>query len=44
LVAVSVLGESGYHPRYVFYCIPAVALLAGTRLDRLTGVAGRFGQ
>ena len=43
LVAVSVLAEPIYSPRYVLYCVPAVALLAGTGLDRLAGLAGRFG-
>ena len=43
LVTVSVLAEPIYHPRYVLYCVPAVALLAGTGLDRLAGLAGRFG-
>jgi mannosyltransferase len=43
LVAVSVLAEPSYHPRYMLFCIPALALLAGTGLDRLAGLAGRFG-
>jgi mannosyltransferase len=43
LVAVSVLAEPSYHPRYLLYCVPAVALLAGTGLDRLAGLAGRVG-
>jgi mannosyltransferase len=43
LVAVSLLVEPSYHPRYLLYCVPAVALLAGTGLDRLAGLAGRIG-
>jgi mannosyltransferase len=43
LVAVSVLAEPIYYPRYLLYCVPALALLAGTGLDRLSGLAGRFG-
>jgi len=43
LVAVSALATPSYHPRYVLYCVPAVALLAGSGLDRLAGLAGRVG-
>jgi mannosyltransferase len=43
LVAVSVVAEPSYYPRYLLYCVPAVALLAGAGLDRLAGLAGRFG-
>ncbi|HMI35702.1 MAG TPA: hypothetical protein VK499_16505, partial [Propionibacteriaceae bacterium] len=43
LVTVSILAEPSYHPRYMLFCIPALALLAGTGLDRLAGLAGRFG-
>jgi mannosyltransferase len=43
LVAVSIVAVPIYHPRYVLYCVPAVALLAGTGLDRLAVLAGRFG-
>jgi mannosyltransferase len=43
LVAVSILVQPNYHPRYLLYCVPAVALLAGTGLDRLAGLAGRCG-
>jgi mannosyltransferase len=43
LVAVSELVEPSYHPRYLLYCVPAVALLTSTGLDRLAGLAGRYG-
>ena len=43
LVAVSALADPIYHPRYLLHCVAGVALLAGTGLDRLAGLAGRFG-